>query len=503
MGYALEFLGHHERELIARSVLQGIDEQNSTPDKIAAHCPMHVEGTPGGAFFYNVADDIGGCFSCGQNTDLIGLFNLAQGREPGDPDGMREFIKEYGQGQTGNRAGKSRARNGEFKQEIRLKPEEKAPQEWSDHALKFAKHCNEVLLNSPELLEQLWNWGILQETVEEQLIGWNPERAFRPYTSWGLPYEENENGKERCIMLPAGFVFPCLRDGVVTRMQIRREDEQPKYYQIKGGGKGPVVFGDLNSKMFVLVETIRDAELAYQELKKYGVAVIALGGASIRPTEELHKVLNKAELVLIALDTDPAGATNSFHFEPWNKARFAWMNVYPNAIRWPVPKTCGKDLGDLAGTPLSVEAWFFAGLPDYVKKKISIETATQGVPEATVQEEPAVTTKQQAPQEQAKTPTVPQETTEPVTKGDSLLKPVPSSTRVVRPLPPPDKIPIEDYKKLHGYAHSRGARLALEKGKLEIEWRQGEDTKLINWGKRALDGQPSLVEILIRYMEAA
>ncbi|MEZ6854974.1 hypothetical protein [Halodesulfovibrio aestuarii] len=490
MGYALEFLGHHEREVIARSVLQGIDENNSTPDKIAAHCPMHVEGTPGGAFFYNVIDDIGGCFSCGQSTDLIGLYNLSNGREPGDPDGMREFIKEYGQGQNGDRVGKSRARNGEFERTIRLKPEEKAPQVWSDHALKFAKHCNEVLLNSPDLLEQLWNWGIQQKTVEEQLIGWNPERAFRPYTSWGLPYEENENGKERCIMLPAGFVFPCLRDGVVTRMQIRREDGQPKYYQIKGGGKGPVVFGNLDSKIFVLVETIRDAELAYQELKKYGVAVIALGGASIRPTEELHNILNKAELLLVALDTDPAGAINSYHFEPWNNSRFAWMNVYPNAVRWPVPKQCGKDLGDLAATPVTVEQWFLAGLPDHVKKKISLSTATQG--EAQEKEQPQVEVQD-----------MPQEVVTPVVQQDTLLKPVPSAKRIVKPLPQPEKIPIEDYKKIHGYAHPRGAKLALEKGKLEIQWRQGEDKKLVNWGKRSLAGQPSLVAILTRYMEAA
>ncbi|MFA9396547.1 MAG: hypothetical protein ACERJ1_17835 [Halodesulfovibrio sp.] len=493
MGYALEFLGHHEREVIARSLLQGIDEQHSTQDKVSAHCPMHTEGTPGGAFIYYPEWDMAKCYSCGGITDLIGLYNLAHSRETGDPDGMREFINEYAQGQTGMRSAKNRARDGEFERKVNLKPEEKAPQQWSDHALKFAKDCNEILLKSPELLEQLWNWGIQIETVKEQLIGWNPERAFRPFSSWGLAAEKNENGRERCIMLPAGFVFPCLQDGVVTRMQIRREDGQPKYYQIKGGGKGPVIIGNPDSKIFVLVETIRDAELAFQELKKYGAAAMALGGASVRPTEEQHALLNKADLVLNALDADQAGATNSHHFEPWNNARFAWMNMYPNAVRWPVPQSCGKDLGDLTNTPLSVEAWFLAGLPDHMKKKISIDTATQGdAQKQTAHQEDAV----------AKQP-VPQQSADAVTKEAPVLKPVPSSARIVRPLPPPEKIPIEVYKKLHGYAQPRGAQLVLEKGKLEIKWRQNEDRKLINWGKRSLDGQPTMVELLKKYMEAA
>ena len=85
----------NEREVIARQLLQGIDEQKSTPERVWAYCPMHSEKTPGGAFSYNVEEDIAGCYSCGGSTDLIGLFNLSQGRETGDPEGMSEFIKEY------------------------------------------------------------------------------------------------------------------------------------------------------------------------------------------------------------------------------------------------------------------------------------------------------------------------------------------------------------------------------------------------------------------------
>lgn len=492
MGYALEFLSQQEREQIAHDLLQGFNEKYSNTDKLSFHCPMHTEGTAGGAFFYYPERDLAKCYSCGGTTDLIGLFNIAHGRETGDPDGMREFINKYAQGQTGMRSEKNRARNGEFQRKVTLQPEAKAPTQWSDHALKFAKHCNEILLKSPDLLEELWNWGIQPETVKEQLIGWNPERTFRPYSSWGLPAEKNENGRGRCIMLPAGFVFPCLQDGVVTRMQIRREDEQPKYYQIKGGGTGPLIIGKPDSSIYVLVETIRDAQLAHQELKKYGVAAMALGGASIRPTKEQNELLSKADLILNALDADQAGAANSYHFEPWNNARFAWMNVYPNALRWPVPKSCGKDLGDLAFTPLSVETWFLAGLPDHISKKISIKVPPKEETEKAVCQE---TTKEK-PQE-------PEQSKAAVTSEPSTLRPVPNLTRIVRPMPPPEKIPIEFYKRIHQYAQQRGAQLVMERGELAILWQQGEDKRLINWGKRSLEGQPTMVELLKRYMEAA
>ena len=171
-------------------------------------------------------------------------------------------------------------------------------------------------MKRPDVIEQLWNWGITEATIKKFKLGWNPKVQYRPITSWGLPYSENDNGRESCIRFPIGIVFPCWDGDEVIRMQIRTEDDKQKYYQIKNGeGTAPVILGNPKAPVWIPLETIRDGYLALQELEKYDVAIFVLGGASNRPTQEQHEKLINSELILNALDADYAGAVNSHSFE--------------------------------------------------------------------------------------------------------------------------------------------------------------------------------------------
>ena len=71
---------------------------------------------------------------------------------------------------------------------------------------------------------------------------------------------------------------------------------------------------------------------------------------SYRPTERSRKALQEADVVLNALDSDRAGAKQSW---TW------WYKNVPKAKRWPVPK--GKDLTEAYLNGLDVRTWVLAG----------------------------------------------------------------------------------------------------------------------------------------------
>ena len=165
--------------------------------------------------------------------------------------------------------------------------------------------------------------------------------------------------------------------------------------------------------------------------------------------------------------------------------------MYPNSIRWPVPKQCGKDLGDLAGTPLTVEQWFLAGLPDHVKKKISI---TAAVREDGKNEKPQQLAQPEVQQKQ--TAGVLQPLQQQIVQDNPRRK-------IVKPLPPPHRINSKAYDKLHKHAHRWGAKLTIQSGRVDLEWQGTEDELIVDWGNKLLENQPALQDKLKKYMEAA
>ncbi|UZP67731.1 hypothetical protein N1030_01810 [Desulfovibrio mangrovi] len=380
MGIALQ-LDRATREQIVREVLVNPQPKG---DKVGAHCPFHQEKTPGGAFFYDLEKDVGSCLSCGNHDDLLAIWNMHHGRQPDDSDGYREFVQTYFRENAPTAKAKKAAKTMGPPPAWQPRPYDLPPERWSQKAGEWVEECCAALLRNDARLEQLYAWGILPETVAALKIGWHEGEkggsTYRKFTHWGLPYCENEKGNERCVRLPRGFVFPGYRgsgDGRrVISMHVRPDcpefENDPKYIRITGSGNHLYIFGEPHWKIWVTVETVRDAELLWQELAPLEVGAMAIGGASIRPDAEAHKILAGADLLLNAMDNDNAGKSNSWHFEPWNHGKFAWQTQYPNAVRWLVPSAIGKDVGDLPAAGVSVWDWFSAGLPDHILRRLEI-----------------------------------------------------------------------------------------------------------------------------------
>lgn len=335
--------------------------------KLGIHCPWHKEETPG-ACWYDPELDRAVCYGCQHHGDLVDIYAARVGLPEGSLEAIKGFFEKYapehkGSGKRGGDAERPRTPRA-FTARESIAPEAS----WQDGATKWVERCADQLTAAH--LECLASWGITPATARACKIGWNDKDLFPKYTAWGLPYDENKNGRERCIHLPTGFVFPVFgADGTLQRVKVRLEHpgpDEPKYKAVVGGGTGYAIFGDRQKcRTWIIVETERDAMLLWQELAPYGIGAIGTGSASMQPDSEAHALLQAADCILCALDTDAAGGRAAWRFAP---ERFGWDVTYPQAIRWPVPACFGKDPADMVGK-YSLTAWALAGLPVYIRDR--------------------------------------------------------------------------------------------------------------------------------------
>jgi DNA primase len=79
---------------------------------------------------------------------------------------------------------------------------------------------------------------------------------------------------------------------------------------------------------------------------------VAMGNAQAKPDRITHEGLTRAQIILVSLDNDDAGAKASWHF---------WPETYgKRARRWPSIK--GKDASDARANGLDLRQWVVAGL---------------------------------------------------------------------------------------------------------------------------------------------
>ncbi|MFA5056848.1 MAG: toprim domain-containing protein, partial [Opitutaceae bacterium] len=139
-------------------------------------------------------------------------------------------------------------------------------------------------------------------------------------------------------------------DGRIRRIRIRRwADREPRYYVLPGSAMACMAHG-LPARVAVVVESELDA-IMLAGIAADLAAVVALGSATAKPGPELHHALAECALVLVALDSDRAGAD----------AMRWWREHLPRSRRWPVP--VGKDPGEAHAAGVDVRAWVEAGLP--------------------------------------------------------------------------------------------------------------------------------------------
>jgi len=148
-----------------------------------------------------------------------------------------------------------------------------------------------------------------------------------------------------------GLLIPCFSDDKPVRVRIRKWDpgDGPRYILLKGSDTRPMITNP-GKPGIVIVESELDAWIVHQEAGDL-ITVVALGSAQAKPDRDTHRLLKNAETVLVALDSDEAGAKATWSF---------WINQYQSARRWPVPM--GKDPGDAFQSGLNIRMWINAGL---------------------------------------------------------------------------------------------------------------------------------------------
>lgn len=370
MGRALDWLGSDGCRMVAESLLSGVEAKG---DELWAHCPFHSERTPGGAFSYNPELDAAKCMSCGTQGDLIAIYCALQGYALDSADGFREFRDTYAK-DTATR-NTPRPASTPAKREWSPKEIAAAPTAWHERAGAFVEHSCERLEKDRSVQEELAEWGISMETARACRIGWNNQDKAVPRPAWGLPELINQQtGKPKKLWLPKGLVLPMFAHGRVVKIKIRRPEPATswgadlRYWEVPGGENNRFhVYGRPEWRAWVLVETERDAVLVWQSVRHLRIGAMGMGGAAKRPAGTVADILRGADLVLLALDTDNAGAANSWKF---------WIEEFPQAVRWPVPPSLGKDLGDaVRDHGLDVAAWVRSGVPGHVMWDLEREVA--------------------------------------------------------------------------------------------------------------------------------
>lgn len=375
MGYAGKHLSPGQCETIARSLLKDMAQHSSGIVGFGARCPMHTETTTSNySFFYNPESDIAHCRSCGESTDLIGLYCIVNGMDENDPDGFKEFCERYAPEILGKGDGPRQPAAPRKRLDWTPRQEPPVSETWLERAERFVAKRAAILQATPYALEQLARWGITPETAAKLRIGWVEKHKYYWYQNWGLPkqYWDEEQKKPKKMSVHVGLVFPCYSGGRLRRIKcrldkpIKRPDgSELRYKAIDGGESCYDICGRPDSPFWIVVETERDSKLCWQELRRYGFGAMATGSAALAPDPRAHAILSRCEGVVNALDNDHAGARASWGFGA-DPERFRWAEAYPHSVRWLVPGVVGKDVGDLPGAGIDVWEWLRRGLPSWM-----------------------------------------------------------------------------------------------------------------------------------------
>lgn len=231
------------------------------------------------------------------------------------------------------------------------------PAEWQEKARTFLDQATAALWGPQG--ESMRQWlkrekGLHDATIRQACLGYSATDLFEPRQAWGLAPSLKEDGQERRQWLPGGLVIPHIVSGVVHRLRIRRDapGDGARYVVISGSGAAPLGLGlhEVTNVMLV-TESELDAWLLHQEAGDL-TGVVALGNAQAKPDTATHEALKDAELVLVSLDTDDAGAKASWQF---------WPKTYGTKVkRWPCVN--GKDPSDARLAGLDLRTWTATGI---------------------------------------------------------------------------------------------------------------------------------------------
>jgi DNA polymerase I-like protein with 3'-5' exonuclease and polymerase domains len=289
--------------------------------------------------------EVGGffwCRHCGRSGNSVKYLLLVRGMEP---EKILPFEKEI-----------QSQRELKTSEKYPLAPLELASnKEWEQRAKEVIDSAEEYLWRDCCVNIRSWlieERGLNEATIKKARLGWTPQDVFMAREEWGLAPEKKDDGKDLKVLIPHGLVIPSINEGHIQRVRVRRENSENgnRYYLIPRSSTLSMVLGYGTS--IVVVESELDGILLEQEAGGL-IGVIALGSVVIKPDPETTSLLDKAKRILVALDSDEAGARTSWEW---------WLKRFPQAKRWPIPSRFGKDPTEARMNGLNLRNWVLAGL---------------------------------------------------------------------------------------------------------------------------------------------
>jgi DNA polymerase-1 len=220
--------------------------------------------------------------------------------------------------------------------------------------------------------EYLLSRGLSEESIARARLGGCFENRFYKREDFGLaPETDPDTGKPRMICVPVGILIPYFNaDGQCVKVQSRCDDDHFGRYRVfPGSQKACMVLRPQRAlRAVVAVEAALDALLCNQEVPD-DFAFIALGSTSYRPDAATDALFREAGHLLIATDSDDAGA----------EAHRRFVELYPSASRLIVPPEYGKDVGEAYLRGMDVRDWCELGL-ELAKEVGGTATTTHSTP---------------------------------------------------------------------------------------------------------------------------
>ncbi len=180
--------------------------------------------------------------------------------------------------------------------------------------------------------------GLKDETLRLWRIGFHPCERFESLTAWGF---KKSDAKPRAKMwLPNSITIPCIVDGIIRYVKIRRFEGHQKYAQLKGCA--PALFGASTLSghdIGVLTEGEFDVMLLGQEAGDLA-GIATLGGAGTKNFDltEWSRYLLPVRRFFIAYDLDDAGTDGANYL--------AAMSARMKRVHVPRLREKDKDLTD-------------------------------------------------------------------------------------------------------------------------------------------------------------
>jgi DNA primase len=307
------------------------------------------------------------CRKCGKKGDAIQYLR--------DKDGLsyRDACMKLGVAPAMNHS----AKVSRIKKKVAFEEKHEPPgDKWQHYAGLYIETFQEWLWKEEveNARDFLYGKGISDESIKSAGLGWNPLARYLSREEWGIPVEMKPDGKPKKLWIPKGLVIPCYANERIIRLRVRcaDPDKYSKYVLIPGSDMRPMVW-NTDKKVVVIVESELDGLLLHQEAGDL-VEVVALGSAQAKPDQETHDLLQMADWILIALDSDDAGAKAAWTY---------WPETYGCKVkRWPCIK--GKDPSEAWANELDIRAWVMAGLPEKQSPEepfTAAEKTTETIPE--------------------------------------------------------------------------------------------------------------------------